>query len=156
MSGDRRMLDGQSCHHHFLVDLRCSSGQEVQQEIRLTHWMDVNLGWKLTVFRLFGAVKIIDFVRFEELMDCILVEIEYWNHMGLPVQEASITVTDVTGVPQQEGMYRECGVFMLMFMDQFVSGRLIGISMAPVVAATQFRYRMAMIYYGSSIQSILS
>ncbi|KAL7585419.1 hypothetical protein Lser_V15G44460 [Lactuca serriola] len=80
--------------------------------------------------------RIIDFVRFEELMGCILVEIEYWNHMGLPVQKASITVTDVMDVPQQERMYGECGVFMLMFMEQLVSGRPIGISMEPVVAAT--------------------
>ncbi|CAI9269240.1 unnamed protein product [Lactuca saligna] len=119
-------------------------------------WMDTLPLNLYDSFRLFGAVKIIDFVRFEELMDRILVKIEYWNHMGLPVQKASITVTDVTDVPQQEGMYGECGVFMLMFMEQLVSGRPIGISMALVVAATQFRYRMAMIYYGSSIQSILS
>nr|KAJ0193602.1 hypothetical protein LSAT_V11C800450970 [Lactuca sativa] len=38
--------------------------------------------------------------RFEELMERILLEIGYWNHMGLPVQKASITVTDVTDVPQ--------------------------------------------------------
>ncbi|CAI9273373.1 unnamed protein product [Lactuca saligna] len=105
-------------------------------------WMDTLALNLYDSFRLFGAVKIIDFVRFEELLDRILVEIEYWNHMGLPVQKASIIITDVTDVPQQEGMYGECGVFMLMFMEQLVSGRPIGISMTPVVAATQLRYRM--------------
>ncbi|CAI9294294.1 unnamed protein product [Lactuca saligna] len=79
-------------------------------------WMDTLSLNFYDNFRLFGAVKIIHFFRFEELIDRILVEISYWNHMGRP----------------------------------------IGISMATVVAATQFRYRMAMIYYGSSIQSILS
>ncbi|CAI9301255.1 unnamed protein product [Lactuca saligna] len=102
-------------------------------------WMDTLALNLYDSFQLFGAMKIIDFVRFEELMDRILVEIKYWNHMGFPVQKASLTVTDVTDVPQQEGMYGECGVFMLMFMEQLVSGRPIGISMTLVVAATQCR-----------------
>ncbi|CAI9268047.1 unnamed protein product [Lactuca saligna] len=65
-------------------------------------WMDTLSLNLYDNFRLFDAMKIIDFVRFEELMDRILVEIEYWNHMGLPIQKASITVTDVTDVPQQD------------------------------------------------------
>ncbi|CAI9284476.1 unnamed protein product [Lactuca saligna] len=62
-------------------------------------WMDT-LSLNLhDSFQVFGAVKIIHFVRFEELMDRIPVEIGYWNHMGLPVLKASITVADVTDVP---------------------------------------------------------
>ena len=53
-------------------------------------------------FRSFDTVKIIDFVRCEELIDRILLEIGYWNHMGLPVQKASITVTDVMDVPNKK------------------------------------------------------
>nr|KAJ0208847.1 hypothetical protein LSAT_V11C400207330 [Lactuca sativa] len=47
------------------------------------------------------------------------------NHMDLPVQKASITVTDVMDVPQQEGMFGECGVSMLMYTEQLVSGQPI-------------------------------
>ncbi|CAI9264100.1 unnamed protein product [Lactuca saligna] len=119
-------------------------------------WMDTHTLNLYNNFRSFGTVKIIDFVWFAELMEHILLEICYWNHMGLPVQKASIIVTDVTDVPQQEGMFGEYGVFMLIFMEQLVSGRPIGISMAPVVGATQFRYIMAMIYYGSSKHAIFS
>ena len=76
--------------------------------------------------------------------------------MDLPVQKASITVTDVMDVPQQEEMFGECGVFMLMYMKQLVSGQPIGISTTPVIAATQFRSRMSIIYYESSRKAILN
>ncbi|CAI9271196.1 unnamed protein product [Lactuca saligna] len=98
----------------------------------------------------------IDFVRLEDLMDRILLDIGYWNHMGLPVQKSSITIMDVTDVPQQEGMFGECDFFMLMYMEQLVSGRPIGISTTPAIEATQFRNRMGMIYYGSSMNAIFS
>lgn len=89
-------------------------------------------------------------------MNHILRGIGYWNHMDFPPQKTSINVTDVTDVPQQEGMFEECGVFMLMYIEQLVSGRSIGISTTLVIAAMQFRTRMGMIYYVSSRKSILN
>ena len=53
-------------------------------------------------------------------------------------------------------MFGECGVFMLLYMEQLVSGRSIGILTTPVIAAMQFRTRMDMIYYGSSRKAILN
>ncbi|CAI9276185.1 unnamed protein product [Lactuca saligna] len=59
-------------------------------------WLEVNrvLGelWTDTLslnlydnLRSFGVVNLIDFVRFEELIDHILLDIGYWNHMDFPV-----------------------------------------------------------------------
>ncbi|CAI9268090.1 unnamed protein product [Lactuca saligna] len=107
-------------------------------------------------FRCFDTVNLIDFVHFEELIDHILLNIGYKNHMDFPVQKASITVAGVMDVPQQEWMFGECGVFMLMYMEQLVSGQPIGISISFVIAATQFRNTMGMIYYGSSRKTILN
>ncbi|CAI9298114.1 unnamed protein product [Lactuca saligna] len=89
-------------------------------------------------FRSFCAVKLIDFVRFEDLIDHILLDIGYWNHMDLPVQKASITVSDVMDVPLQEGMFGKYGVFKLMYMKHLVSGQSIGIPTTSVSVATQF------------------
>ena len=50
-------------------------------------------------FRSFGAVKLIDFLRFEDLIDHILLDIGYWNHVDLPVQKATMVVTNVTDMP---------------------------------------------------------
>ncbi|CAI9262194.1 unnamed protein product [Lactuca saligna] len=58
-------------------------------------WMDTLSLSLYDNLRSFGTVNIIDFVRFEELMDHMLLDIGYWNHMDLTVQKASITVTNV-------------------------------------------------------------
>ncbi|CAI9261453.1 unnamed protein product [Lactuca saligna] len=66
-------------------------------------WMDMLSLNLYENFRSIGAVNIIDFVQFEELMDQILLDIGYWNHMDFPVQKVSLLLWMLRTCPNKKG-----------------------------------------------------
>nr|KAJ0210973.1 hypothetical protein LSAT_V11C400225840 [Lactuca sativa] len=91
------------------------------------------------------------FSKFERRVANYLDKIKYWARRNIPRIPLNMQFIYEENVPQQSSHLGDCGVFVCMFMEQFVSGQPICVLIDPKNAALEFRQRMAKIYWGSSL-----
>nr|KAJ0213350.1 hypothetical protein LSAT_V11C400219770 [Lactuca sativa] len=94
------------------------------------------------------------FSKFERWVANYLDKIKYWAQRNIPRIPLNMKFIYEENVPQQSSHLGDCGVFVCMFMEQFVSGQPIRVLIDPKNAALEFRKRMTKIYWGSSLGPI--
>nr|KAJ0193305.1 hypothetical protein LSAT_V11C800396240 [Lactuca sativa] len=95
------------------------------------------------------------FSTFERRVANYLDKIKYWSRRNIPRFPLNMQFIYEENVPQQSSHLGDCGVFVCMFMEQFVSGQPIRVLIDPKNATLEFRLRMAKIIWGSSLGPIL-
>nr|KAJ0202218.1 hypothetical protein LSAT_V11C600306760 [Lactuca sativa] len=91
------------------------------------------------------------FSKFERRVANYLDKIKYWARRNIPRIPLNMQFIYEENVPQQSSHLGDCGVFVCMFMKQFVSGQPIRVLIDPKNVALEFRQRMAKNYWGSSL-----
>nr|KAJ0227021.1 hypothetical protein LSAT_V11C100017730 [Lactuca sativa] len=91
------------------------------------------------------------FSKFERRVANYLDKIRYWAWRNIRRISLNMQFIYEENVPQQSSHLGDCGVFVCMFMEQFVSGQPIRVLIDPKNAALEFRQRMAKIYWWSSL-----
>nr|KAJ0202660.1 hypothetical protein LSAT_V11C500251540 [Lactuca sativa] len=91
------------------------------------------------------------FSKFERRVANYLDKINYWARRNIPRIPLNMQFIYEENVPQQSSHLGDCGVFVCMFMEQFVSGQPIRVLIDPKNAALEFRQRMAKKFWGSSL-----
>nr|KAJ0217895.1 hypothetical protein LSAT_V11C300127150 [Lactuca sativa] len=91
------------------------------------------------------------FSKFERRVANYLDKIKYWARRNIPRIPLNMQFIYEENVPQQSSHLGDCGVFVCMFMEQFVSGQPIRVLIDPKNASLEFRQRMTKIYWGSSL-----
>nr|KAJ0220277.1 hypothetical protein LSAT_V11C200095370 [Lactuca sativa] len=136
---DTILLPIHSSHNHWLFG-----------ELRLAS-MEVHIYDSLGrgAFEKFKSEGI--FSKFERRVANYLDKIKYWARRNIPRIPLNMQFIYEENVPQQSSHLGDCGVFVCMFMEQFVSGQPIRVLIDPKNAALEFRQRMAKIYWRSSL-----
>nr|KAJ0213533.1 hypothetical protein LSAT_V11C400169660 [Lactuca sativa] len=91
------------------------------------------------------------FSKFERRVANYLDKIKYWTRRNIPRIPLNMQFIYEENVPQQSSHLGDCGVFVCMFMEQFVSGQPIRVLIDQKNAALEFRQRMANFFWGSSL-----
>nr|KAJ0215765.1 hypothetical protein LSAT_V11C300106510 [Lactuca sativa] len=91
------------------------------------------------------------FSKFERRVANYLDKIKYWARRNIPRIPLNMQFIYEENVPQQSSHLGDCGVFVCMFMEQFVSGQPIRVLIDPKNAALEFRQRMTKNFWGSSL-----
>nr|KAJ0205813.1 hypothetical protein LSAT_V11C500284660 [Lactuca sativa] len=91
------------------------------------------------------------FSKFERRVANYLDKIKYWARRNIPRIPLNMQFIYEENVPQQSSHLGDCGVFVCMFMEQFVLGQPIRVLIDPKNAALEFRQRMAKNFWGSSL-----
>ncbi|XP_052627201.1 uncharacterized protein LOC111908493 [Lactuca sativa] len=91
------------------------------------------------------------FSKFERRVANYLDKIKYWARRNIPRIPLNMQFIYEENVPQQSSHLEDCGVFVCMFMEQFVSGQPIRVLIDPKNAALEFRQRMTNFFWGSSL-----
>nr|KAJ0218149.1 hypothetical protein LSAT_V11C300132850 [Lactuca sativa] len=95
------------------------------------------------------------FSKFERRVANYLDKIKYWARRKIPRIPLNMQFIYEENVPQQSSHLGDCGVFVCMFLEQFVSGQPIRVLIDPKSATLEFRQRMAKNFWGSSLGPIL-
>nr|KAJ0209397.1 hypothetical protein LSAT_V11C400210090 [Lactuca sativa] len=85
------------------------------------------------------------FSKFERRVANYLYKIKYWARRNISRIPLNMQFIYEENVPQQSSNLGDCGVFVCMFMEQFVSGQPIRVLIHPKNATLEFRQRMAKI-----------